>query len=124
MLLKSFQKNKKGLSDEEIIAKVQKKSESKDTIIIEDGLFTKEDEPFDKFWEIGYSNKIQGKDGYLVLKINEIREPEPKELEDTKGQVISGYQDFLEEEWINKLRKKYDIVVDKQVLSSLIKEYK
>lgn len=47
----------------------------------------------------------------------------PKPLSMVRGAVISDYQDYLEERWIKKLKKKYRVKVDKDVLETIeIKE--
>ena len=43
----------------------------------------------------------------------------PRELELIRGAVISDYQDYLEKEWIKKLRKKYSVKVNKDVLKNV-----
>ena len=45
--------------------------------------------------------------------------PEVKTLDETKGAVISDYQDYLDQEWIKKLRQQYNIKVNNIVLSTL-----
>lgn len=47
--------------------------------------------------------------------------PTKKSLSEAKGYVIADYQDYLETEWINNLKKQYKIDVNKKVLNSLIK---
>ncbi len=39
-----------------------------------------------------------------------------KEFEDTKGQVISDFQQEIEEEWINELKLKHNILINKKAL--------
>lgn len=48
--------------------------------------------------------------------------PQKKELEEAKGYVIADYQDYLEKQWIDSLKKSYPIKVDNKVLSSIIKK--
>jgi peptidyl-prolyl cis-trans isomerase SurA len=45
--------------------------------------------------------------------------PMEKELNETRGQVTSDYQDFLEKRWIEDLRKKYKVSVNKELLSKI-----
>ena len=39
----------------------------------------------------------------------------PASWEDIKGEVVTDYQDWLEAEWIKRLREKYPVVVDEEV---------
>ena len=42
-----------------------------------------------------------------------------KSFEDAKGNVISDYQTFKEENWVNTLKAKYKVVVNKDVLQKV-----
>ena len=55
---------------------------------------------------------------YILYK-GDVIQPKVKTLEETKGAVISDYQDYLDQEWINKLRKEYNIKVNHTVLSTI-----
>ncbi len=43
----------------------------------------------------------------------------PESYEEVKGPVISDYQNYLEQKWVRKLRKKYPITVNDEVLASV-----
>ena len=43
----------------------------------------------------------------------------PESYRDVKSAVVADYQKFLEEKWVKKLRKKYKVVVDKNVLKTV-----
>lgn len=58
-----------------------------------------------------------GKIGILVLE--EVLEPAPKELDETRGPVIARYQDHLEEKWMKELKERYKVVVNEDVLYSI-----
>ena len=45
----------------------------------------------------------------------------PEAWNDEKGKVTTDYQDFLEAEWIKKLRAKYPVVIDKEVWEKIRK---
>ena len=43
----------------------------------------------------------------------------PETYKDVKGVVVNDYQKFLEEKWLKKLRKKYNVNIDKEVLKTV-----
>ena len=45
-----------------------------------------------------------------------------KALDESKGYIIADYQDFLEKEWVDSLRKKYTVQISKAAFESLIKQ--
>lgn len=49
---------------------------------------------------------------------------QPEELADVKGLVSSDYQDVLEQQWVDGLRKKYKVAIDQKVLNQLKAIYK
>lgn len=54
---------------------------------------------------------------FVILK--KMRSPEPKKLNEARGQITSDYQTFLEEEWIRELKLKYPAEVDENLLSRI-----
>ena len=69
--------------------------------------------------EITVENNLDG--SAKITIIEETIAPIQKELSETKGYVISDYQDYLEKNWINVLRKKFPIELNKEVFKALIK---
>lgn len=62
------------------------------------------------------------KNGYpaliIILKVNE---PVPLPLNEVQADMISGYQDWLTEEWIKQLKEKYTVKIDNQVFDEVKK---
>ncbi|WP_207432792.1 peptidylprolyl isomerase [Sabulibacter ruber] len=56
------------------------------------------------------------------VKIEQVEAPTPKKLSETRGVVISDYQNFLEQEWIKELRQKYPVSVNQPEVQKLIKK--
>jgi peptidyl-prolyl cis-trans isomerase SurA len=56
------------------------------------------------------------------MKVEEILPPAAKTLAEARGYAVADYQDFLEKQWIEELRKEYPVKVDETVLKSLIKK--
>lgn len=61
--------------------------------------------------------KENGRSNFVVLR--KVVPPAKKELNETRGQVTSDYQDYLEKKWIEELRNKYDIKVNRSLLSKI-----
>lgn len=62
--------------------------------------------------------KLEGKyTTAMVLTGGLINQPE--ELADVRGQVTSDYQDVLEKKWVDQLKKKYPVYIDKKVLKKV-----
>lgn len=110
----------KGYSDEDILKTVQKKY-PQDTVIFETGKFLKGDNNIiDSIkWETGFSENIKKGDKIIFVVINNILTPEPKTLQEAKGLVTADYQTLLEKQWIEELKEKYKVTVNKEVLDSL-----
>ena len=72
--------------------------------------------------KLGLNSDIVLDDGSVVLVYVKNKIPATnKDLSDVRGKVISDYQSYLENRWIDKLRKKYTIKINKEVLYSLVK---
>lgn len=56
------------------------------------------------------------------FKVEAIEPPAPKALADARGYAVADYQDYLEKQWIEELRRQYPVVVNEDVLKSLIKK--
>lgn len=56
------------------------------------------------------------------LKIEEILPASSKSLSEARGYAVADYQDFLEKQWIEELRKQYPVKINEDVLKSLIKK--
>jgi peptidyl-prolyl cis-trans isomerase SurA len=53
--------------------------------------------------------------------LNLYAQPAQKSFADAKGDVITNYQDELDTQWVNTLKKKYPVVIDQKVLQTLLK---
>lgn len=110
---------KKGKSEKEIMDAVNKSSQL--NLQSESRLFNKGENPLvDANWNPGTSSdkKLEnGKVSFVV--VHKLLKPEPKTLAEAKGLVTADYQAHLEKEWLEELRKKYKVNVNKEVLSSI-----
>jgi peptidyl-prolyl cis-trans isomerase SurA len=86
-------------------------------LIIKEGTwFRGDDNEIDNIqWVTGTQKFIKG--GYpAIIIINRIIEPLPAKFTDIQGDMISGYQEYLESEWIKQLKLKYTVKVDSIIL--------
>lgn len=66
----------------------------------------------------GSKVKPEGKyKDYFVCKGEIITQPE--ELSDVRGQVVSDYQNELEQQWVDQLKKDYPVSIDKKVYKKI-----
>lgn len=62
-----------------------------------------------------------GGDAVAVISLKEVLKPTTKTLEESRGQVIASYQDYLEKAWVEELRAKYSVTINNDVLYQLVK---
>jgi peptidyl-prolyl cis-trans isomerase SurA len=74
-------------------------------------------------WKKGLSQIIEIDGASEFAVIHNLIPPRAKTLDESRGFVISDYQNFLEKEWLNALRNKYLVNVNNDVLNQLKKEY-
>lgn len=65
---------------------------------------------------------VEGDDAQFVVKIERIKPAGNQPLKAIRGKVVADYQDYLEEQWLTKLRKQYPVKVNEKVLNSLVKK--
>jgi len=110
---------KKGKNQDEIRDALNEESALK--VRVSSGLKEKDQEPIlEKVsWEVGVSDIINDEGQLKIVHIKEIRQPEPKEFNEARGLITAAYQNYLEKEWIDSLRAKHDVTVDKEVLYTI-----
>lgn len=69
-------------------------------------------------WNIGVYVNPSVK-GYKVMCVTELRNPELKSLRSAKGYYINNYQNYLEQQLIENLRKKYKLVIHQDVIDTI-----
>lgn len=59
------------------------------------------------------------KNNFTIIKVDAIFEPQWKELNETRGEVMNDYQNYLEDLWVKSLYKNYKVKVNKKVYKEL-----
>jgi len=115
---------KKPVSNEIFIAKANKiiqKSKSNYEISILEKLLEKEANPMLKqvSWTPGLSQIFDNAGELVFIQIKSIKPKTEKTLQEVKGLVTADYQTYLEQKWIEELKQKYEVHVDKKVLETI-----
>ena len=114
----------KGKSAEEIKAKLNKEGSRSKVSTIEGKYEKGQYEVVDKIeWKAGVTPVEKLNDSsFRFVWVKQLVGPEPKNLKEAKGYIVSDYQEYLEKTWLADLRNKYPIKVDEKILQSLIKK--
>ncbi len=87
---------------------------------LDQGTWTAEEKPFLKGISTpGLADNFELDGRVLMVDLKEVVPPVPKTLDEARGLVTAAYQDQLEKDWINELRAKYEVRVNKDVLYSI-----
>ncbi|MEN9333538.1 MAG: hypothetical protein RLY35_718 [Bacteroidota bacterium] len=95
-------------------------------VMYDTGIYSEEDRPLLKMMDWKGNGKINDKDldvnGKLaVVKVIDFIPAGPKKLTEARGVITSDYQNYLEESWIESLKKEKEgkIIINKEILYSI-----
>lgn len=125
--LKEGQKllGKKGITDEDVVKKLNSEA-TPDAVTIQRGRYE-----YSKFKDAAKADIVKDKlsvakknaDGtYTAVRAEQLYDAAtPKTLEEAKGYIVAEYQDYLEKNWNEEMRKKYPLKVEESVFQSMVK---
>ena len=110
---------KKGYSNKDILDEV-----NKDTLIVtvDSKKYVRgENTVIDNVtWEKGVKDlNVDSNGGYFFVVVNDILPSGHKTLDEARGLVTADYQNYLEKQWIDSLKMKYEVKVNQDVLSTI-----
>ena len=70
-------------------------------------------------WNDPMSDNMDEEGKVIFLVKNKVLKPEPKMLDECRGIVTADYQNHLETDWIEELRAKYTVQVNREMLSEI-----
>jgi len=117
----------KNMFGEEVMSDSIKKALSdKGLVDVKEGAYETSNTIFPKglAFEKGASDIFENNGQFVVVYIKELLPAQPKKMAETRGKVISKYQEYLEKIWIAKLKKQYPIKINKKSLKKLKRKYK
>ena len=113
----------KGLPFDQWADKLRKTSNN-DSILrirVEKGIFKQGDNALVDREVFGVDTIAKGLKDYPIDAVYGQKLKAPKEMTDVKAQVLADYQDALEKEWVEGLRRKYAVEIDEEVLKTVNK---
>jgi len=123
-LTSSFKKySKKSDPDSFLIKKFNRKNDS--LLTIREHIWNKGDNnDIDNIqWIAGQQSFKMG--GYpSIIRIKRVIDPVPQEFEKVEGEMMAGYQEFLENEWTRQLKEKYSVKINDLALEEVKKMFK
>jgi peptidyl-prolyl cis-trans isomerase SurA len=123
LLTKTYKKfSRKSNTDTRLTAKFNK---TDSLLYISEKIWYKgDDKDIDNIkWEKG--EKYFFRNGFpSVILIKEVIDPVPLEFEKIHGEMMAGYQEMLENEWIKQLKEKYTVKINNIVLEEVKKKLK
>ncbi|MBK8883513.1 MAG: peptidylprolyl isomerase [Bacteroidales bacterium] len=99
----------------------EKFNNKNDTVlVIKDGIWTTGDDPdIDRVeWVTGSSSFTRNGFPSIIL-IKKVKEPLPLKFEEVEEKMMTGYQEYLDNEWIRQLKEKYNVKIDSLVLEEV-----
>lgn len=112
---------KKGKSIDYIKEKLNK--EGKINVMVKSGQFEEDYDilPLYKNLSTGVSSIVSKDKYFFVVNVSEEKPAASKELSDCKGKVISDYQQYLESNWVDELKKEFTVKVNSDVFNEVKK---
>jgi peptidyl-prolyl cis-trans isomerase SurA len=114
-------KSKKSLTPPQVVESVIKTFNDSTCINYKSGIFEKGDDAMvdSMDWKTGISQNMD-KNGQVVFVVkNRIIKPGPKKLDEARGLITADYQAYLEKLWIEELRNKYTVEVNRELLDKI-----
>lgn len=72
-----------------------------------------------KTFTAGINKTYVNEDIYYVFRVKEVLAAREREFSEAKGLVTAAYQNQMEAEWLEELRKKYSVQINEEALHSL-----
>lgn len=108
-----------GLDDDALLKEIN--TDTTKNLKIESGKFSKKENKYIDAvtWAPGLSNDIQANPGVVIVNVKKVLPPDIKTLGEARGLITNDYQNYLEKIWVESLRNKYTVKVNKDILSRI-----
>lgn len=136
---KRFDANIFSSTDKDVIAKAKKflekgksidyikeklNKDGKINIMVKSGLFEEDYDILPQYTNLskGVSNVVTKDQYHFVVEVKEVKQAQAKKLTDCTGKAVNDYQQYLESNWVNELRKEFDVKVNAAVFETIKKQ--
>lgn len=112
----------KGNSVENILTDINSKGKS--NVLTTSDIFENGNQVLPKDFEFvkGISKIYQHNDAFHVILVKDVLPAATKTLEEARGNVVSDYQNYIEENWVRGLNDRYKVEIDTKVLKRIKKQ--
>ena len=106
--------------------KEQLNKDGKVNVMSKSGLYEEDYDVLSNFQNLskGVTNIIAKDQYFFVVNVTDIKPAGVKELSECKGKVISDYQQFLENNWVDELKSEFTIKINTEVFSKVKNQLK
>jgi peptidyl-prolyl cis-trans isomerase SurA len=92
-------------------------------LVINQGVYQRGDHLFvDRAnWANNTESEVVIGNAHVLVQIHEVIPARAKTMDEVRGEVLTDYQDFLEQEWIKELKQKYPVTINSKELKRLFR---
>ncbi|MDO9580563.1 MAG: peptidylprolyl isomerase, partial [Bacteroidales bacterium] len=103
---------------------IEKFNNNNDTLLtIEKNIWYRgDDSEIDNIQWIKGSQSLQNNGFPSIIVVKRVLDPAPLKFNDVQGEMMTGYQEYLESEWIEQLKEKYSVKIDSMILEEVKKK--
>ena len=122
----AIEKAKKFLEKGKSIDYIKEKlnSDGKINIMVKSGLYEEDYDILPQYSNLskGVSDRVSKDQYHFVVDVLEVKEVENKVLSECKGKVVNDYQQYLENNWVNELKKEFDVKINSNTFDTVKKQ--
>lgn len=122
----AIEKAKKFLEKGKSIDYIKEKlnSDGKINIMVKSGLFEEDYDILPQYSNLskGVSDRVSKDQYHFVVDVLEVKGVENKVLSECKGKVVNDYQQYLENNWVNELKKEFDVKINSNTFDTVKKQ--
>ena len=69
--------------------------------------------------DVGLSDVFKEGDYYYVTKVNKVIPEGNKSLDECRGKIVNEYQQYLEQNWVDELKKEFSVEINQDVFEKI-----